>query len=221
MRNFLVDVILLALFVAELSFHHLPKVLHEVLGVAMVALIIFHVAINLRRVESLFKNFSPRKFFFVEVDVALLLAAGLIFVTGVCMSNHLFPDVASAELRRNMTLHQLHVSAPYVMMILIGMHLGLHWREFWQRFLNLSGLTELYQRRKIFFKAAAIILSAIGVAGFFLNRLASRLAMKHIFSTPATDLPAVIFMLLIVGGVAFFTVLTFFVDKKFFLKERD
>ena len=101
MRNFLVDVILLALFVAELSFHHLPKVLHEVLGVAMVALIIFHVAINLRRVESLFKNFSPRKFFFVEVDVALLLAAGLIFVTGVCMSNHLFPDVASAELRRN------------------------------------------------------------------------------------------------------------------------
>ena len=221
MRNFLVDLILLALFVAELSFHHLPKVLHEILGVAMVALILFHVAINLRRVESLFKNFSPRKFFFVEVDVALLLAAGLIFVTGVCMSNHLFPDMVSAELRRNMTLHQLHVSAPYVMMILIGMHLGLHWREFWQRFLNLSGLTELYQRRKIFFKAAVLILSLIGVAGFFLNRLASRLAMKHIFSTPATDLPAAIFMLLIVGGVAFFTVATFFVDKKFFLKERD
>ena len=219
MRNFLVDLILLALFVAELSFHHLPKVLHEILGVAMVALIIFHIAINLRRVVSLFKNFSPRKFFFVEVDVALLLAAGLIFVTGVCMSNHLFPDMVSAELRRNMTLHQLHVSAPYVMMILIGMHLGLHWREFWQRFLNLVGLAELYQRRKIFFKAAAIILSLIGVAGFFLNRLASRLAMKHIFSTPAT--PAAIFMLLIVGGVAFFTVATFFIDKKFFLKERD
>lgn len=216
MRNFFVDVILLALFVAELSFHYLPKILHEVLGVAMVALIIFHVAINFRRSVSLVKNISPQKFFFMEVNVMLLLVAAIVFASGVCMSNHLFPDFASFELRRNMTIHQLHVSAPYIMMILIGMHLGIHWREFWQRFLKLAGLNELYQRRKIFFKAAAAILSLIGVAGFFLNRLAARLAMKHIFSTPATDLPAPIFILLMIGGVAFFAAVTFFIDKKVF-----
>lgn len=221
MRNFLVDVILIALFVAELSFHHLPKVLHEILGVAMIALIIFHVAINFRRGLSLAKKITPRKFFFLEVDVALLLIAALIFVTGVCMSNHLFPNVASSAVRRSMTIHQLHVSAPYAMMILIGMHLGFHWREFWQKFLNLFGLTEFYQRRKELFYTAAAILSLMGVAGFFLNRLAARLTMKHIFSTPATDLPAPIFMLLIVGGIAFFAVVNVFIDRKFLTKERD
>ena len=221
MRNFLVDAILLALFVAELSFHHLPKILHEVLGVLMVALIIFHIAINFRRVVSLTKKMTPRKLFCLEVDVALLLIAALIIVTGVCMSNYLFPDVASAALRRSMTNHQLHVSAPYVLMILIGMHLGLHWREFWQRFLNLFGLVELYQRRKEFFHTVAVMLSLIGVAGFFLNRLAARIAMKHIFSTPATDLPAAIFMLLMIGGVAFFAVVMFFIDKKVFNRRRD
>ena len=221
MRNFLVDAILLALFVAEMSFHHLPKILHEVLGVLMVALIIFHIAINFRRGVSLTKKMTPRKFFCLEVDVALFLITAIIFVTGVCMSNYLFPDVVSSALRRSMTIHQLHVSAPYVLMILIGMHLGFHWREFWQRFLSLFGLAELYQRRKEFFHTAIVMLSLIGVAGFFLNRLAARLAMKHIFSTPATNLPAAIFILLIVGGVAFFAVVTFFIDKKFFSRRRD
>ena len=32
MRNFWLDVILIVLFVAEMSFHFLPKVLHEILG---------------------------------------------------------------------------------------------------------------------------------------------------------------------------------------------
>ncbi len=216
MKNFLLDAILFAVFLAELSFHFLPKILHEILGVIFIALIIFHVAINFRRIFSLTKKITPRKFFSLEINVALIMGAALIFVTGICMSNYLFPDAANPLLRRNMTIHQLHVSAPYVMMILIGMHLGLHWREFWQRFLNLVGLEEFYQRRKIFFKAAAVILSAIGFAGFFLNRLAARLAMKHIFATPATDLPAAIFVLLMIGGVAFFALITFFVDRKFF-----
>ena len=221
MRNFLVDAILLALFVAEMSFHHLPKILHEVLGVLMVALIIFHIAINFRRVVSLTKKMTPRKFFCLEIDVALFLITAIIFVTGVCMSNYLFPDVVSSAFRRSMTIHQLHVSAPYVLMILIGMHLGLHWHEFWQRFLSLFGLAELYQRRKEIFHTAIVMLSLIGVAGFFLNRLTARIAMKHIFATPATNLPAAIFILLIVGGVAFFAVATFFIDKKFFVRRRD
>ena len=61
MKRFWLDVILLALFVAELSFYFLPKFLHEVLGVAMTALIIFHVAINFRRLFALNKNINPRK----------------------------------------------------------------------------------------------------------------------------------------------------------------
>ena len=61
MKNILVDAILFVLFVAEMSFYHLPKVLHEILGVAMAAAIVVHFAINRRRFASLLKNFTPRK----------------------------------------------------------------------------------------------------------------------------------------------------------------
>ena len=38
--------------------------------------------------------------------------------------------------------------------------------------------------------------------------------MKHIFATPATDLPALLFMTLTLGGIIFFALITFLVDKK-------
>ncbi len=212
MKNLLLDAILFALFVAELSFQILPKILHEILGVAMFALIIFHVAINRRRLVSLIKKMTPRKFFSTTLNLLLTICAGATLITGVCMSNYLFVDAVSGELRRNMTINQLHVAAPYVMLILIGVHIGLHWRELWQRF---------FKRFGIIFKVAAGILSAVGVAGFFLNRVGDRILMKHIFGTPATELPAAVFILLIIGGIIFYALITFLFDEKIFRKGRD
>ena len=205
MKKFFLDVILLALFVAELSFHHLPKILHEILGVALATAIVLHVAINFRRLTALFKKFSPRKIFLAADDFALALALLIILFAGVCMSNYLFIDLVDFELRRNMTIHQLHVAVPYMMMILIGVHVGLHAQELRQRF---SGV-------KKFFDAAMIILAALGAFGLFFNRVPDRILMKHIFATPATDLPALLFMTLTLGGIIFFALITFLVDKKF------
>ena len=156
MRNILIDAILFALFTAELCFHHLPKLLHEVLGVAMAAAIILHVAINWRRFTSLLRNVTPQKFFNAEIDLALTICAALILIPGAVMSNYLFADWVSFELRRNMTLHQLHVAAPYAMMILIGVHVGFHWRELRQRLLNTFGLEEFYSRLESLFVTAAV-----------------------------------------------------------------
>ena len=221
MRNILLDAILFLLFVAEMSFYHLPKILHEILGVAMAAAIILHVAINQRRFASLLKKLTPRKFLNAATDFALTICAAVILIPGVFMSNYLFAELVSFELRRNMTLHQLHVAAPYLLLILIGVHIGLHWRELRQRALNLFGLEKIYQRRQIFFRAAAMILSLFGVAGLYLNRVGDRILMKHIFATPATDLPAAVFALLTIGGVIFFATITFLIDEKIFRRGRD
>lgn len=205
MKKFLLDIILFALFVAELSFHHLPKVLHEILGVAMALAIVVHVAINFRRLTSLFKKITPRKIFVVTIDFALAIGAVIILFAGVCMSNYLFTDVVSFELRRNMTIHQLHVAIPYMLMILIGAHVGFHAQELRQRFFKVK-----------IFNVAIVALSIIGAFGLFFNRVHDRILMKHIFATPATDLIAPLFMLLIIGGVIFFALITFFVDRKIF-----
>ena len=208
MMRLLLDALLFVLFVAEMCFYHLPKDLHEIFGVAFVALTILHVAINRRRFASLFKKVTARKFFCLTTDVALTICALIILATGVCMSNFLFVDTVSFEVRRNMTLHQLHVALPYVAMILVGLHVGFHRSELWQRFLNACGLTELFQRRRKLFATATVVLSIVGAYGLYLNRVVDRIMMKHIFGTPATDLPAAVFALMIVGGIALFASIT-------------
>ena len=206
MKKFFLDVILLALFVAELCFHHLPKILHEILGVAFAVAVVLHVAINFRRFKALFKKISPRKIFIVSTDFFLAIFSTIIFFAGAVMSNFLFVELMSFELRRNMTLHQLHVAVPYMMMILLGLHVGLHAQELRQKF---SG-------SKKFFNATIFILAAIGAFGFFFNRVHDRILMKHIFATPATDLHGIIFAALIFGGIIFFALITFLLDKKIF-----
>ena len=216
--------LLFALFVAEMSFYHLPKILHEILGVAMAAAIILHVAINRRRFASLLKKLTPRKFFNAATDFALTICAAIILISGVFMSNYLFAELVSFELRRNMTFHQLHVAAPYAMLILIGVHIGLHWRELRQRILNLFGLEEIFRTKIIAHYALRIahcLLSLFGVAGLYLNRVGDRILMKHIFATPATELPAAVFALLTIGGVIFFATITFLLDEKIFRRGRD
>ena len=216
MKNFWLDVILIVLFVAEMCFQMLPKILHEILGVAMAAAIILHVAWNWRRFTSKLKKLTKRKIFSAAIIFATAICTAIILASGVCMSNYLFPDAVSGELRRNMTIHQLHVSAPYWLMILIGVHIGLHLRELRQRLLNFFGAENFYRRNEKFFDIAAILsFSAIGVFGLIANRVADRILMKHIFATPATDLPAAIFALMIFGVIMFFALITSFVDENF------
>ena len=204
----MMNAILFALFVAEMCFQFLPKILHEIFGVAFTALLIVHVVITRRRFAALTKKITPRKILAVTINFAMTLCAAVIFASGVCMSNYLFADAVSFELRRNMTIHQLHVALPYLLMILIGVHIGLHGREIWQRYFKRFGAEK-------FFTAAGIILSTFGAAGMFMNRVGDRILMKHIFGTPATELHGSIFALMIVGGIIFFALMTFTIDKKF------
>lgn len=220
MKNILLDAILFVLFVEELSFYYLPKILHEILGVIMGAAIILHIFINRRRVVNLFRNISPRKIFITEVNIMLIICVLLIIPTGICMSNHLFPDAVSPAVRRNMTIHNLHLSAPYAMMIFVGMHIGLHWQELRQKLLNFFGAEEFYSRRRNFLRGIVFFMSAVGVVGLFLNRFVDRFFMKHVFATPATDLPLALFILLIVCGIIFFVMVTYFLDKKFFRHQN-
>ena len=217
MKKIFLDLLLLVIFLLAMSFHFLPRNFHEIFGVAMFAAAVLHLFLNRRWFLNLSQGkWSRRKILTACIIFSMAAIFLIIFLTGICMSNYLFRDFVSLELNRNFTIHRLHVSLPYVLMILIGLHIGLHWREIWNRFLNFF---KLQKNSAIYNIACKIFLIAIicgGIYGAFLNRVGDRILMKHIFATPATELNLLEFLILFLAVMGVYSIAIYFVDKKFF-----
>lgn len=216
MKKYFVDAALLIIFLLTMSLHLLPRLLHEVFGLTMLALLAWHLILNRRWLANLFRgNRSRRKIFSTLINFSMLIAFVIILVTGIFISNYIFHDLIPLDLRRNVTIRQLHVALPYIMMILTGLHFGLHLYEILQRLKNFLHIKIFSARQKIcgyIFLAAVICL---GVYGSFLNQIGDRILMKHIFATHATQLPIGAFWILFLSTMAIYSAIGFLLDRKF------
>lgn len=202
MKKFYLSIATLVLLDAVMNFHFLPKILHEILGLIMFGTLVAHLHWNRQALTSTSK-------IFLALDALLIIAIITVTATGICISNHLFNGLIDLHIQRNITIHQLHKSIPFAMLILIGLHLGHHWTGFYQRLKKAIGLNIAPTVEKILIVA----LCAIGLVGVYMDQFLDRLLMKHIFATPATQLPFGIYFVLVLGMISLFTAIGFFVDR--------
>jgi len=193
---------MLVLFLAVMSFHFLPKILHEVMGLLILLPIGIHLYQN-RKFFLSFRKASWNRMWMLNAFLDVLLIACLLTAagTGICMSNHLFKDMIPLELQRDIALHQHHVSLPYWMLVLMGLHAGLHWRSLKGRLGTVCSIPVL------------LILAVIGIYGSIQNRLGDRIMMKHIFATPAAELPGAEYVLLLLGIFALYVLVGIGLEK--------
>ena len=207
MKRKILNAIIFILFLLVMSFHFLPRILHEIFGVIMAAAVVWHFFINRRQFfYSLQTKKSARKIFSILITFFMTITFLIILVTGIFISNYLFHDFIPLEIRRNFFFHQLHVSLPYVFIIFLGCHMGLHWREV------------VKIKNSLLQKIFLIGIICTGIYGSFLNRVGDRILMKHIFATPATDLSWGIFLILFVSTIGIYAAITFLLDE--FFKRR-
>ena len=204
MRKFYLDIFLMILFLLVMSFHFIPKSFHEIFGLILPLAMIGHFIWNWKA----FKN--QKKRLTKIIDVALILCLIVVTFSGICISNFIFRGMIDIELQRNITIHQLHVSIPFVMMILIGLHLGFNWQSIRQRFKNLIGLNV----PSILNKILIVIMVSIGIYGSFLNKIGDRLMMKHIFFTDAVNLPFELFLLLMIGIFSIYVLIGYLIYNR-------
>jgi len=135
------------------------------------------------------------------VDMLLLVVLLVMVGAGSGISNHLFKDIMPLDIQRIILIHQLHVSLPYALLILMGLHWGLHfkgWRERWHL---------PWPDSKCVKAVLALLVTAGGIYGSFLDRVGDRLLMKHIFATPATGEPAVVYVGLLLAIMGLYIII--------------
>ena len=98
------------------------------------------------------------------------------------------------------------------MVILGGMHLGMHWLGLWQHIRKLPLLGRMEQHPSLRFW----MLVFIGWAGVLLSRLdhvGDRLLLKHIFGTMAARLPGGIYYLLLLCMMGLYAMAFYYLQR--------
>lgn len=124
-KRILLDIAMALVFVILLDYRYIHNSGHEIMAVLFTILFYFHYRWN----QNWYKNITKGRWNGIRtrltlINVLLLLAFLAAMITGICISHHLF----FLGIRFPLWVHRLHRIAGFSMLILIGLHLGLHWQ---------------------------------------------------------------------------------------------
>ena len=214
MKRFLLNMGLLVLILTVMGFHFLPRVLHEAAGMILFSFIVWHLGLNRRWFAGLFRGrWEKLRAAQTALGVMLTLSCLVAIATGVIISNHIFRELWNGvALHRSIFVHQLHMSSAYIMVILGGMHIGMHWAGLWQRIKKLPLVGGLESRPRLRFWTL-ILIGWAGCAASRLDHVGDRLIMRHVFATPAMRLPSFVYFLLLICLMGLYAILFYLAQK--------
>lgn len=122
----IVDILMLILMVVEYSRIITGSLIHEILGISLFILFIIHNYLNIWFYRTLFKEkYNAKRIVSTIVNLSFLLCMLLTIILGIPISEKVF---SSLNLNGNMTMRKLHTIFGYWSLVLLGIHLGLHFK---------------------------------------------------------------------------------------------
>ena len=139
----ILDIMMTALFLLLMSTQVTGTLLHELLGIFLAAVFAVHIGLNFKWVKGVFPRvFGPSLKKSVKimalVDALLVPVMGTAAVTGILISQELFGFGQSLE--NPDFLSALHSSTAYLSLILLSVHIGMHWEMIMRFFTKLPGM---------------------------------------------------------------------------------
>lgn len=121
-----VDLLMTILLVALMGYPVTGQLAHEWVGAGMLLLFLAHHVLNRHWFKTLSKGkYNGLRVLQTAVDVLLLADMLALMFSGIRLSRYVFtflPGLGSAA-----TARRLHMLASYWGLVLMGLHLGLHW----------------------------------------------------------------------------------------------
>jgi hypothetical protein len=172
----ILDITMVIVFTLLYNTRVLGMTFHEVAGLAIGAIILVHCGLNWKWIKGVTLKFFNKGTPFKTrlgyiVDLLLLINVIVIIVTGIFISKTLFSGLNFGGAH---SYKFLHVASSYFSLILIGIHLGLHWNWVMIMFKRIVKLPE----QKMFSylsKALAVVVLVFGIytmnSSAFLSRI--------------------------------------------------
>jgi len=123
------DVIMTVILVLLYNSHVFALAFHEIAGLILAGMFVIHCLLNFKWVTSISAKFftktlTPRVRLGYIINFLLVITFALIITSGVMTSQVLFADIAAPK---GSPWRSVHHFAGATAIILVGIHLGLHW----------------------------------------------------------------------------------------------
>lgn len=142
---------------------------HEIAGLTLGLAFIIHIIINFKWVKQITIKFFNSKIKLKTrigyiIDLLLLIDMALIIGTGISISKVVFSGILKSSGNQS-----LHISLSYMALLLIGIHIGLHWDWVMNVFKNTFKISKKGMTCKIINAVLVISLFAFGSYNIYSN----------------------------------------------------
>jgi hypothetical protein len=166
LKNSLVTRLLLpgcmaVLLLLSLAYWWLDNLPHELFGTALFVLLAWHLAVNRLWFKNLLRGrYDGRRVVMALLHLLLIANMLVLVITSVIISKSVFAPLPIPD---SIYLRDIHWFAAYWVMIVVGIHLGLHWTRVMTMVRSSIGAMQDYRILTWALRIAAITVAAFGV----------------------------------------------------------
>ena len=183
------DIVMTLLMIVLMGYNITGNLIHEILGIAVLVMIIIHNLLNIKWFISVFKGKQKNYKLKLKVIINLLLTINSIFllISSLIISQNVFLFLGIANLGNWTYIHRL---TAYLEIIMIAIHLGFHWKMVIGAFRKMFKLKDKNKLRTFLLRLIALTLAVVGVKASFDRDIATNLLPGNTV-TNSSDVPSV------------------------------
>lgn len=175
-----IDLLMTALLLCLMAYQIIGEALHEWFGAGMLLLFIAHHILNIRWYGNLFKGkYKPLRMVQTIVNFSVLISMICLGYSGIVMFRHVF---AALPISGPMaTARSMHMAAAYWGIVLMSIHLGMHWGMIVGMFKRLLKGRKLPGTAVWGLRLAAAVIAGYGLFCFIQKDIVSYMLLKNQF----------------------------------------
>jgi hypothetical protein len=211
----IIDLAMTILLLCAFAYRITGDAAHEWIGISVFVLFIAHNIINRKWYKNIFKgSYNIRRVTMTIINILLALTMPVLIITGLLQSRTV---LAFLRLPGGMLLRQIHTTAAYWGLLLIGAHVGLHWGMFINAARKMAKITHENRKRRIIVGILTFLFIAFGVWSFFDRDMFAKLFLGFSFDYWPEERPAVFFFAVMLSIMGIYVFITYSILK---LSER-
>ncbi|RVL95612.1 DUF4405 domain-containing protein [Sinorhizobium meliloti] len=204
LRLFL-DLISVGLLLSAMAYYAFDNATHEIIGTAMFLLLIAHNIFNRRWYGTIGRGRpTARRMITKTINLSLLFTIVLLVATSLMISQTVFNFL---PLTGTLTIRQSHILVAYVALLIVGLHLGLHWPMLAGLVRSRYGSSTGTRRWIYIHRSVAMAVAAVGVYALYAQDVGSKLLMQHTFEFSDLQKSVPMFIILHLAIVGLFACL--------------